>query len=392
VTHGGFTEGGAADSTRYLRESMRYLEPLVGLTVPEENADPVSTTRSETPTLTGGLTLQLLSEVEMRSIVFLDKPLLQADAFHLLAGRKGVGKGTLLAEIAARLTRGELGDKRGVLWIGSEDSAAIDLKPRIVAAEGDPARVHVVQDGWVQLPRDLDLLDDQLRELGGVGLLVIDPVGNHIAGKNSDSESDIREAIAQLNQLADDHQCMVIGVRHLTEKEYGRGVLAAILGSSAWVQIPRAVIAAVRDNDDAEVLHVQCVAGNRLPPGTPGRMYRIEAVTLPGLENEVTRAVPIGDSGKDVETLFSNGNKQPSRSAAARELILDILEGEGDQESDALDARVANETGLTEGTVNQQRKKLSADGLVRARRETNEHGRAERWFVVRTTEPREGFR
>jgi hypothetical protein len=40
---------------------------------------------------------------------------------------------------------------------------------------------------------------------------------------------------------------MVFGVRHLTEKECKGGVLAAILGSSAWVQTPRAVLAVVRD-------------------------------------------------------------------------------------------------------------------------------------------------
>src|SRR6266536_4629527 len=89
----------------------------------------------ESPT---GLVFERLSEVEMRSIVFVDKPLLQAAAFHLVAGRKGVGKGTLLADWVAKITRGELGTKRNVIWIGSEDSAAIDIKPRIVAAGGKP--------------------------------------------------------------------------------------------------------------------------------------------------------------------------------------------------------------------------------------------------------------
>src|SRR5512133_335945 len=79
-----------------------------------------------------------LSAIEMRSIVFLDKPLWQADAFHLVTGRKGVGKGTVLANLAARVTRGELGPKRRVVWIGSEDSASIDIKPRVIAAGGDP--------------------------------------------------------------------------------------------------------------------------------------------------------------------------------------------------------------------------------------------------------------
>jgi hypothetical protein len=298
------------------------------------------------------LTWQSLDDVEMRSIVFADKPLLQADAFHLLAGRKGQGKGTLLANIASRVTRGELGAKRNVVWIGSEDSAAIDIKPRIVAAVGDPARVLIVKKGWVQLPRDYEAFRRAMDHFGEVGMLVIDPVSNHISGKNSDGDTDIRDAIAPLNQIADECQCMVFGVRHLSEKDCSKGVLAAILGSSAWVQVARVVLAVARDNEVADISHVQCVAGNRLPAGTPGRMFRIEGELLPGLENEVTRAVWLGDSSKDVETMLGNGtDKEPSKSTSARELILDVLETEGEQESDGFDARVANETGLTAKTV-----------------------------------------
>ena len=38
-----------------------------------------------------------LSEIDMRPIVFLDKPVWQEAAFHLLVGRKNSGKGTYLA-------------------------------------------------------------------------------------------------------------------------------------------------------------------------------------------------------------------------------------------------------------------------------------------------------
>jgi hypothetical protein len=115
-----------------------------------------------------------LDEIEERSITFLDRPILQASAFHLLFGRKGVGKGTVIADTAARMTRGELGEKRTVLWIASEDSAAIDVKPRLRAAGGDPKRVHVVQRGWLQLPRDIDVLRAKASELGDVGMIAVD--------------------------------------------------------------------------------------------------------------------------------------------------------------------------------------------------------------------------
>ena len=328
----------------------------------------------------------------MRSIVFLDKPLLQADAFHLVTGRKGQGKGTLHAAIAARINRGELGGKRNVVWIGSEDSAAIDIKPRIVAAGGDPARVLIPKDGpWIQLPRDYALIRKAMSEFGDVGMLVVDPVGNHISGKNSDADTDIRDAISPLNQIADDYECMVFGVRHLSEKDCSKGVLAAILGASAWVHVPRAVLAVARDNEDPDISHVQCVAGNRLPAGTPGRMFRIEGVLLPGLENEVTRATWLGDSSKDVETMLGNSlAKGPSsRSEAARELILDVLDAEGPQESDAFDARIAAGVGISVKTVRNIRSELSGAGLIKPwPLQRNDDGTPARWSVARTLAPR----
>ena len=290
-------EASNGDICGHERELLRMLG-LTGTDVALNGAAPAGET--------GGLTWQPLEDVDMRSIVFVDKPLFQASAFHLVAGRKGQGKGTLLAETAARVNRGELGAKRNVVWIGSEDSAAIDIKPRIVAAGGDPARVLIPKDGWIQLPRDYDAIRRAMSDFGDVGMLVVDPVGNHISGKNSDGDTDIRDAIGPLNPLADEYECMAFGVRHLSEKDCSRGVLAAILGASAWVQVPRAVLAVARDNEDPDISHIQCVAGNRLPAGTPGRMFRIEGVLLPGLENEVTRATWLGDSSKDVETMLGN--------------------------------------------------------------------------------------
>lgn len=336
------------------------------------------------------LAWERLSEIAMRSIVFLDKPLWQASAFHLVAGRKGVGKGTMLANLAARVTRAELGAKRTVVWIASEDSAAIDIKPRLLAAEGDPDQVIVLKD-WIQLPRDIEALSRTFVEVGDdVGLVIIDPVGNHITGKNSNSDTDIRDAIAPLNDLADEHETMLAGVRHLSEKECKNGAIAAILGASAWSQVPRVVIGIARDNEDARVSHVQCLGGNRLPPETPGRTFRIEGVLLDGLENEVTRAVWTGDSTKSVETLIGEGRKEPSKSSAARELILDTLEAAPRRrvESDELDALIARETGLAAQTIRNLRAGLKNEGLIRSVPAKDETGQVERWLIERTNAPR----
>jgi AAA domain-containing protein len=329
-----------------------------------------------------------LSEIEMRSIVFLDRPLWQASAFHLVVGRKGVGKGTMLTDLASRVTRGELGAKRTVVWIASEDSAAIDIRPRLVAAEGDDDRVITLTD-WLQLPRDIGALRSTLVEIRDDGLVIIDPVGNHITGKDSNSDTDIRDAIAPLNDLADVLETMLVGVRHLTEKECKSGALAAILGSSAWVQVPRAVIGIARDNEEAHVSHVQCLSGNRLPPETPGRRFQIEGVMLDGLENEVTRAVWTGESTKNVETLIGETRKEPSKSDAARNLILDALDDAPGRriESDELDALVARETGLAAQTIRNLRAGLKNEGLIRSVPDKDDAGQVQRWLIERTKAP-----
>jgi hypothetical protein len=322
----------------------------------------------------------------MRSIRFLDRPLWQADAFHLVVGRKAVGKGTVLADLASRCTRGELGSKPSVVWVASEDSAAIDIGPRVAAAGGDASCIAIVKT-WVQLPRDIGGLADLLGELGNVGLLIIDPVGNHITGKNSNGETDIRDAIAPLNQLADEHGLMVVGIRHLTEKEATAGALAAILGSSAWVQVPRTIIGVARDSEGQ--LHIQCLVGNRLPPETPGRAFRIEGVPVEGLENEITKVTWKGESTEQVEALIgAKPTPPPNRMGEARELILDILDEEGEVESDALDARVANETGLAARTVRDVRYGLNGEGLTRAVPVKDEFGTVTAWLVTRTLAPR----
>ena len=187
---------------------------------------------------------------------------------------------------------------------------------------------------------------------------------------------------------------MVAGIRHLSEKEARNGALPAILGSSAWVQVPRTVIGIARDNEDASLSHVQCLIGNRLPPETPGRIFRTEGVKLDGLENEVTRAVWVGDSTKSVETLLGEGAStagvESSKSQAARELILDALEAAPGRRiaSDELDARIAEEAALSAKTVRNLRGDLAGAGLVRAEPERDEHGKTSRWFVVRTNAPR----
>jgi hypothetical protein len=247
--------------------------------------------------------------------------------------------------------------------------------------------VRVVNTAF-KLPDNAEWLEQTAHETGNVGLVLIDPIGNHLGGVNTDQEGLVRDAINPLNGIADRLDCMIIGVRHLS-KDVSKGALASVLGSTAWVDVPRCVILIARDDEDEMVFHYQVVAGNRGPRST-GRLLSLELVDVPPAE-EITLVIEAGASTKDVETLLGpRASEAPqSRSGRARDLILDILDAEGEQESDGFDARIAAELDIAAKTVRNLRGKLRGEGLIGARPDKDEHGAVTHWTIYRTLAPRE---
>lgn len=331
-----------------------------------------------------------LSEIQVRPLEFVRKPFLQKAAFHLLVGVKNAGKGTWLAHWAAQTTIGELGPRRQVIWVAiGEDSYAMDVRPRIEAAGGDPANVTVLLKGRLVLPDAIEELGRVASVIGDAGMIVIDPLGGSLAGdKNTNRDSDIRPALAGLNETADITGAIVIGVRHLSIKHERRagGTLSSILGSSDWVNIPRAVLALVHDDVDRASRHLFVVTGNRVRDDTPGLMFRIEGHQPEGWEEEVTVARELGESAKDPDELLAFRRPKATKTDAARTLILEVLADQPlhQMESSVLDAAIAEKTGLAVKTLRNLRNEMKDAGLVKPVPQKDEDGEIQRWFVTLT--------
>ncbi len=326
-----------------------------------------------------------LSDVELKPIRFIEKPLWQESAFHLVVGTKGCGKGTFLAHEAARVTRGELGEKRNVIWVAAgEDSLSIDVAPRILVAGGELFRVTFPEQR-LRLPDDLAAIRTQAEGITNVGLIVLDPVAGMFptgGRRSTNADTDVRDVLDPLNKLADELGCMVVGVRHLG-KDRTRGVLASVLGSVEWGNVPRAVLAFAVDDEDKAVRHVQVIAGNRVPHGEAGISFRISGIRLGELGPDaepVTRAEPLGRSEKDVETLLGTG--QPERSGSKRDLARKVILRElatGRKPLDHLKATTASEGSVSGETTWQVANELKKEGVVDCEVERNSDGTAKRW-------------
>ena len=102
-------------------------------------------------------------------------------SLNLLLGNEGVGKGTLVAWIIARLTRGELpgnlnGRPASVGVIGDEDSFDDVWVPRLYAAGADVDRVHLIErrdGGYVDARNDRRALAEEVKD-HNIRLLYLD--------------------------------------------------------------------------------------------------------------------------------------------------------------------------------------------------------------------------
>jgi AAA domain len=325
----------------------------------------------------------------MKPIIYLSKPLWQRGSFTLVTGKKNSGKSSMLVHEAARVTRGEFGSKDKVIWIAlGEDSFALDVRPRLEAAGADTGKV-ATPDWRLELPRDIDELKRVALEHGGVGMIVIDPISGAVqAGRNTNLDNDVRATIGRLNNLAEELDSLLVGVRHL-RKSARDDVIDAVMGSGDWVNIPRCVIGCAKDNEDENVCHIRVITGNRMPTGSSGLQFRLEPVRVLANGEPVVRAVLLGESTKDIGALLSDDATSVSKSRLAKIEILDRTEQErklsdGGLESDNLKAEVASQFGLTARTVGNVITELKKSGLVWVYPEKDDKGRNTRFFVRRT--------
>jgi predicted transcriptional regulator len=287
-----------------------------------------------------------------------------------------------------------------VLYFGTEDDFRQIILPRALALKMDVDRFVPVfkRDASGELysfrfPSDRRLLEQELDATNACGIIIDSGVEHLDEGLKANKAEDVRKFTSMLNLVARDRRVLPLDILHTNKNKDARGV-DRISHAKTWTDASRHVLMAAIDNEDEDVRHIEVFKTNIGKYGY-GRAFRIATrpvdVFDPDLGAFVSEDIPylidLGDSDKSVDDLLG-AKVAETKTDVARELILDILEAEGDQESDTLDARVAQETGLAAKTVRNARSALSKDGLVKPVPEKDEHGEIQRWIVVRTGAPR----
>jgi len=320
---------------------------------------------------TGGRRLRVTrgSDVKMQRIRWVMEDWIPAGSLTLLAGREGLGKSTIAAQICAQVTRGTLegelrGTPRNVLYVHSEDSREFTVAPRLLAAGADMNRVLFVDvetahtdSGTLVLPLDtLELEKVIAREQ--VAFVVLDAatssMSSDLSGKDDRA---VRQYLEPLAQLASRQGCVVFGLCHFGKRD-GADTGKLILGSIACSQVARSVLSVAKDEETGNLV-VTNTKGNLAPRI---RSMEAEIVTTPVDTDDGTTEVGalrwLGETTRDARELLAepDGTDREDRNEA-QAWLEDYLTEHG--RSAAKDVKAeARKAGLSEPTIKRAAKSL----------------------------------
>jgi hypothetical protein len=183
---------------------------------------------------------------------------------HVLNGDPGLGKSTLLLDLAARVSHqgfmpdGSQGANGHVVIMSAEDGSEDTIKPRLLAAGAEQDRVHdlstVIERGeerCPEIPLDLPLLDATLAE-HNARLLVIDPLAAFLYGSDANKDQEIRRVLYKLSRIAERRRCAVACMRHLNKGNSGKALYRGNM-SIGVIGHARAGLLVAQDPDDDRV-------------------------------------------------------------------------------------------------------------------------------------------
>lgn len=233
------------------------------------------------------------AEIKAKPITWLWDGWLPAGKLTILAGDAGTGKTTLALGLAAALTSagrwpdGKSCRQRGnVLIWSSEDNPDDTLVPRLIASGADMARCHFI-DGITEngqsVPFDpaQDILDlhKEVGRIGGVSLLIIDPIVSAVAG-DMNKANDVRRSLQAVVDFADAHQCAVLGITHFGKGGAGKKPQDRVIGSQAFGALARMVL--VAGKEEGGTRRVLCRAKSNIAPDDGGVSYSLDLTEIDG--------------------------------------------------------------------------------------------------------------
>lgn len=252
---------------------------------------------------TPAIDLRRASDIPCVPIRWLWPGWLARGKLHLIAGAPGVGKSTVAMRLAAAVTSGDAWPSGSLAPLGSvliwsgEDDPGDTLIPRLRAAGANLDRVFFVGDirdaegvRYFDPARDVPALSIEADRIGGVSLVVCDPIVSAVTG-DSHKNTEVRRALQPLVELADRLDAAILGVTHFSKGSQGRDPTERVVGSIAFGALARVVmVAAKRAEGEDGPPRMFARAKSNIGPDGGGFAYDLEQADIGrGMQASVVR-------------------------------------------------------------------------------------------------------
>jgi putative DNA primase/helicase len=284
-----------------------------------------------------------LADVKPRPIDWLWENWVALGKVSVLAGEGGKGKSTVLCDLAARTSTGELwpdGNRnhsgpRGVVILAAEDDVEDTLAPRLIAAGADTSRIYnirsVVDDRIrrsFNLQADLERLEAEIEKRGDIGLVEIDPITSYLGKVDSHKNAEVRAVLEPLGEMAARLRVAVLCNNHFT-KGAGGTANNRIIGSVAFVNHARAAFIVTPDAENDGRLLLMPSKMN-IAPIRHGLAYRLEGFVIEGgiLTSRIAwETAPVMISADEALAALAGGDEAKTGKAEAIRFLEDALSG-----------------------------------------------------------------
>jgi len=311
----------------------------------------------------------LASDIRPEEVTWIWDRWLPAGELVLLDGDPGLGKSTLVCEIAARVTQGEQlpgsspqAITGGVILVGAEDSPSHTVRPRLEAAGANLGRILLLGEvpggeGGQQpfsIPEHVGLLKRSIQDVEA-RLVVIDPLAAHLSeGVDPHRDADVRRALTALSSVAKDTGVAVLAIRHLNKSG---GAKALYRGGGSIGIIGQARVAWLMGQDPADPSRrVIAHAKNNLTLHPRSRAFRL--VQPDGFRVARIRWEGVVDlSANDLLEQSDGRGRPPEERKRAEEWLRDQLADGPCRSSDIF--RAAETADIAKRTLKRARKNLS---------------------------------
>ena len=312
---------------------------------------------------------------------------------HIIAGAPGTGKTTLSLSLASIVSRGGLwpdgascSQNNVIIWSG-EDGVADTLVPRLLAANADMTRIFFVEavreNGKTRQfdpAKDMSSLESKIKEAGGAGLVIIDPIVSAVSG-DSHKNVETRRGLQPLVDLAASAKVAILGITHLSKGSKGVSPIERVTGSLAFGAVARAVYLTIAENkgtDSIDAALSQITADSarssvsafvraksNIGPVGDGFEYQIENQFLEGHSNIETSRLKWGKAIRgDAQALIAkyeneNNSDRDSNIGAVQQASQFLRDYLAKEASWCIEVqKAAKEIGISEAALNRAKSNI----------------------------------